>query len=93
MAILLSYGAAVNTPCTLGYTALHAAVSQNNVEICEMLVKAGAKISATSKYGMTPLSTAAQTGKLDALCFLLKHGKRILVLLFSSNSFLVGQRS
>ena len=75
MAILLNHGAAVDTQCTQGYTALHEAVSENNVEICEMLVKAGAKLSVVSIYGMSPLSIAAQSGKLEALCFLLEQGR------------------
>lgn len=74
MALLLNYGAEVNIHCIQGWTALQEAVARNNVEICEMLLKAGAKINATNIYGISPLFTAAQTGSMDALRFLIRHG-------------------
>lgn len=74
VAALLSHGAAVNTRCLLGWTALQEAVCRNNVEVCEMLLRAGAKLSLTNIYGISPLFTAAQSGQLAALRFLLKHG-------------------
>lgn len=39
-----------------------------------MLLRAGAKLSLTNIYGISPLFTAAQSGQLAALRFLLKHG-------------------
>lgn len=75
VAMLLNHGAVVNTPCILGWTALQEAVVRNNVEICEMLVKAGAKHNLTNMYGISALFSAAQTGQVAALRFLLKHGK------------------
>lgn len=74
VAMLLNHGAAVNTHCIQGWTALQEAVYRNNVEICEMLLKAGAKHNLPNMYGITPLFTAAQSGQLAALRFLLKHG-------------------
>uniref|UniRef100_A0A3Q3XC59 SOCS box domain-containing protein n=1 Tax=Mola mola TaxID=94237 RepID=A0A3Q3XC59_MOLML len=56
-----------------GWTALQEAVGQNNVEICEMLLKAGAKHDLKNVYGISPLFTAAQSGHVAALRFLLKH--------------------
>lgn len=40
-----------------------------------MLLKAGAKLNLTNMYGIAPLFTAAQTGQLATLRFLLKHGE------------------
>lgn len=74
VAALLNRGVAVNTHCIQGWTALQEAVGQNNVEICEMLLKAGAKHNLKNVYGISPLFTAAQSGHLAALRFLLKHG-------------------
>lgn len=74
VAALLNHGAVVNSPCIWGCTALHEASGQNNVEICEMLLKAGAKHNLTNMYGISPLFNAAQSGQLAALRVLLKHG-------------------
>lgn len=74
VAALLKHGAAVNTRCLQGWTALQEAVCRNNVEICELLLQAGAKLSVTNAYGIAPLFSAAQSGQLAALRFLLKHG-------------------
>lgn len=74
VAALLNHGAAVNTHCILGWTALQEAVCRNNVEICDMLLKAGAKHNLTNVYGIAPLFSAAQSGQLATLRFLLKHG-------------------
>lgn len=75
VAVLLNHGAAVNTRCIQGWTALQESVVRNNVEICEMLLKAGAKLSLTNKFGISPLFSAAQCGQLATLRFLLRHGR------------------
>lgn len=75
VAALLNHGAAVNTHCLLGWTALQEAMCRDNVEIGEMLLKAGAKLNLTNVYGISPLFTAAQSGQLAALRFLIKHGE------------------
>ncbi|XP_047184418.1 ankyrin repeat and SOCS box protein 2 isoform X2 [Scophthalmus maximus] len=77
VAELLNHGVAVNTHCIRGWSALQVAVTLNNVEICEMLLKAGANLKLTNMYGITPLFTAAQTGQVAALRFLLKQGADI----------------
>lgn len=79
VAMLLNYGASVNKSCIQGWTALHESVCRNNVEICEMLMKAGAKVSIPNMYGITPIFVAAQSGKVDALRMLLKNGNIIFV--------------
>lgn len=75
VAILLNQQVSVNTHCIHGCTALQEAVAQNNVEICEMLFKAGAKHNLTNMFGISPLFTAAQSGHPTTLRFLLKYGK------------------
>ncbi len=80
VAMLLNFGASVNKSCHQGWTALHESVCRNNVEICEMLMKAGAKVSIPNIYGLTPIFVAAQSGKVDALRLLLKNGNIILFL-------------
>jgi len=74
VAMLLNYGASVNKNCIQGWTALHESVCRNNVEICEILVKAGAKVNMPNMYGITPIFVAAQSGKVDALRMLLRNG-------------------
>lgn len=74
--MLLNHGAAVNIQCCQGWTALQEAVCRNHVEICEMLLKAGAKLNLGNIYGIKPLFTAAQSGQLATLRLLLKHGTR-----------------
>lgn len=66
---------------------------RDNVEIGEMLLKAGAKLNLTNVYGISPLFTAAQSGQLAALRFLIKHGELQIMTLplppdsrFSSNA-------
>lgn len=78
VAELLNHGVAVNASCIQGWTALQEAVVRDNVEICEMLVKAGAKLNLTNMYGISPLFSAAQTGQVATLRFLLKHGKLLI---------------
>ncbi|XP_078131133.1 ankyrin repeat and SOCS box protein 2-like [Sander vitreus] len=75
VAALLNHGALVNTSCTpQGCTALHEAACRNNVEICDMLLKAGAKLELTDIYGISALFNAAQSGQPATLRFLLTHG-------------------
>lgn len=72
--LLLNYGAGVNRGCSRGWTALHEAVCRNNVEICAMLLRAGANLNQRNIYGITPFFLAAQTGSGEALTLLLNHG-------------------
>lgn len=77
VAILLNNGASVNKLCLHGWTALHEAMVQNNVEIAEMLVKAKAKINIADNFGLSPLFVAAQCGNVNASRFLVKNGADI----------------
>uniref|UniRef100_A0A3B3RYE3 Uncharacterized protein n=1 Tax=Paramormyrops kingsleyae TaxID=1676925 RepID=A0A3B3RYE3_9TELE len=70
--LILKFGGGVNKICIQGWTALHEAVCRNNLQICEMLVEAGAKVGTPNMYGITPLFVAAQCGRVEALHFQLK---------------------
>lgn len=75
MRILVQHNADANHRCNRGWTALHESVSRNDLEVMEILVDGGAKVEAKNTYGITPLFVAAQSGQLDALRFLAKHGE------------------
>ena len=49
----------VNAPEADGTTALHWAVHQNDLELADRLIRAGAKVNAKNDYGATPMSEAA----------------------------------
>lgn len=85
VSLILSYGATVNQRCGQGWTALHEAVSRNNTEICEILIRAGAAINPANTYSITPLTVAAQQGQTKALCYLIGKGTFLhkIILLFT----------
>ena len=63
-------GTDVNQPAPDGTTALHWAAENNDDELVAMLLKAGAHVTATNRYGVQPLSLAAVNGNaaiIDAL--------------------------
>lgn len=55
-----------------GTTALHWAAHRNDLEIAELLIRAGANVNATNRYGVPPLSLAATNGNAGMLELLLK---------------------
>src|SRR3979490_3397139 len=56
---LLLRKADVNAPQIDGTTALHWAVRSDDLETAEMLIRAGAKVSAANRAGATPMQLAA----------------------------------
>lgn len=72
---MVRYNADANHRCNRGWTALHESVSRNDLEVMEILVSGGAKVEAKNVYSITPLFVAAQSGQLEALRFLAKHGE------------------
>src|SRR5688500_19199676 len=70
---LIQKKADVNAAQDDGATALHWAVYRDNVEIVDMLLRAGAK-SAPNREGMTPLAMAALYGNPQIVDRLLKSG-------------------
>jgi ankyrin repeat protein len=70
---LIQKKADVNAAQDDGATALHWAVYRDNVEVVDMLLRAGAK-SAANREGMTPLAMAALYGNAQIVDRLLKAG-------------------
>jgi ankyrin repeat protein len=64
----------VNTPEADGTTALHWAVQQNDVELVDRLLRAGARVNARNDYGSTPMSEAAVVANPALLSRLLEAG-------------------
>jgi ankyrin repeat protein len=52
----------VNLPEADGTTALHWAVKRGDLEAVDLLLKAGARVDATTRYGVAPLYLAARRG-------------------------------
>src|SRR5262245_30721789 len=57
---LLQQKADVNATQADGMTALHWAASQNDLETAQLLLRAGAKPDAATRYGVTPLYFACE---------------------------------
>ena len=63
-----------NTPEPDGTTALHWAVRYDEVTLVERLIKAGAKVNAANRYGVTPIALACESGSAAVVEHLLKAG-------------------
>jgi ankyrin repeat protein len=63
-----------DVPAPDGTTALHRAVSVNDVQTSEGLIRAGVDVNAANRYGVTPLSLAAGNGNAGLLDVLIKAG-------------------
>jgi ankyrin repeat protein len=57
-----------------GTTALHLAVTNDQIEIVQALLKAGAQANAATRYGITPLALAATNGNPAVVAALLEAG-------------------
>jgi ankyrin repeat protein len=64
----------VNVVQADGTTALHWAVDRDAAEIVQLLVRAGANIKATNRYGVTPLWLASLNGNAATIGMLLEAG-------------------
>jgi ankyrin repeat protein len=71
---LLGRRVEVDTPQIDGMTALHWAAYHDDLEIADLLVRAGANVKAASRYGVTPLSLACTNGSGPMVQLLLKGG-------------------
>jgi len=65
--MLLEYGAAVDayTRNPFANQPLHAAAAGRHIEVCRVLIAAGADVNATQHGGFTPLHEAAQHGDVE----------------------------
>ncbi len=73
---LLENGADVNAKQVDGMTALHWAVYHDVLNAAKLLVKAGANVKATNRYGVAPLSLACENGNAELVELLLSAGSR-----------------
>jgi ankyrin repeat protein len=71
---LLDKGGDVNAPEVDGTTVLHWAVSRNNLDVADLLIRAGANVRATNRYGVAPLSLACLNGSEAMVAKLLQAG-------------------
>ena len=71
---LLDKGGDVNAPEVDGTTVLHWAVSRNNLDVADLVIRAGANVRATNRYGVAPLSLACLNGSEAMVAKLLEAG-------------------
>ena len=73
---LLEVGAEVNAYSTndLRVQALHSAAAGRHIEVCRVLIAAGADVNATQRHGFTPLHAAAQHGDVEMVELFLSAG-------------------
>jgi ankyrin repeat protein len=71
---LLQQKADVNVPQVDGTTALHWAVRADDLEVADLLLRAGARVSAKNREGATPMQLAALNGSAAMIERLLKAG-------------------
>ena len=74
MRSLLQKRADVNLAEPDGTTALYWAAERNDLEIAELLIRAGANANARTRYGATPLTMASLNGNATLIEMLLKAG-------------------
>ncbi|XP_071944727.1 uncharacterized protein [Antedon mediterranea] len=60
-----------------GTSALGLAALFGNINICKILVDAGANVNLKNKYGMSPLHIASRKGHKDICHFLIEAGSNI----------------
>jgi ankyrin repeat protein len=71
---LLQRSADVNVAQIDGTTALHWAVRVDDIDMADMLIRAGAHVSSRNREGVTPLQLAATNGSAAMLVRLIKAG-------------------
>jgi ankyrin repeat protein len=70
----LTRKADVNAPQVDGTTALHWAVEHDDLEMTDLLIRAGARVAARTREGVSPIQLAAINGSARMLDRLLKAG-------------------
>ncbi len=64
----------INTPQPDGMTPLHWATYHDDLDIAQLLIRAGADAKAVNRYGVTPLSLACTNGNAAMVAMLLTAG-------------------
>ena len=64
----------VNAPETDGTTALHWAAHRDDLDTADLLIRAGANVTAANRYGVTPLLLASENGNAALIERLLNAG-------------------
>ncbi|PWA15281.1 hypothetical protein CCH79_00008456 [Gambusia affinis] len=79
VALLLAYGAKVNSLSLSGHTPLHYCITRESVECARQLILKGAKVNTASHNNEedTPLHTAARFGVPELVALLLTHGASV----------------
>jgi ankyrin repeat protein len=67
-------GTSATSGINIGWTPLHLAAAQGNVEVVRILVERGADTIAQTEDGRTPLHVAAQVGNTEIVRILVEHG-------------------
>lgn len=73
--LLLRSRAQVNCSCSLGGTALHEASRHGQLNLCRMLLEAGANLQTRNIFGIQPLFVAAQHGHVNMIQLLAYSGE------------------
>lgn len=71
------------------WTALHAAVSINSIELVKVLLENGADISKVNSNGHTPLHIAAENNNFEMIQLLLRQNMNICTILSENQPFLI----
>jgi len=72
---LIEHKVKLNAKDKVGYTALHAASQEGNIEIVEMLLKNGVDVNATNFFGNSPLMVVRMIKEpLKIISLLLSYG-------------------
>jgi 26S proteasome non-ATPase regulatory subunit 10 len=71
---LLRHGASVGMWDYEGWTPLHLAAANGQLDLCQMLLRHGANVEARDDMGFTPLLRAARCGKREVCQLLMDHG-------------------
>lgn len=74
--LLIKHNAELNTKDISGWTPLHVACAENDVELVRLLVSRGARINATDNHGNSPLRLARQIGSKEVIEYLKSQGAK-----------------
>ena len=71
--LLIQHKADLNVKTIFGWTPLHLACSQDDIELVHLLVRSGANVNATDNQGRSILKWVCETGSKDIFQYLKNH--------------------